>query len=374
MTICHKQLATSQQQLSKLHQQLVDVTSENAKLTVQWQQARDFSHSVSNWFALGILIYNRADNLYTAAYQQRAFNQTQQLLTPKDRQHLARYEDFKKQFSSQDQLITRLKAINHEATAENRRLKRRLIKAASSSGSTVPLVDQVMAKITPAKINSVAWLPAAHWRYHHVLLEDVLINTGNRIFGCFIPHHGGYYFQVVNGRAHQKYRRLGAAKRTLTKNAVYAGIIDGDRVLVTTIFHDITPLQLRSHHELQLHRRRARSNYQALLPADAEIKLTGKKILIVTWQRTQRLNQMLRAFGVEPLIVNNHEKSINWIATTAVSNQIDFTLLLSEGLSHSMLSTLGKETIKTRRDIELVYNESPEELLRRCYRFFSQPT
>jgi len=55
-----------------------------------------------------------------------------------------------------------------------------------------------------------------------------------------------------------------------------------------------------------------------------------------------------------------------------LSNQIDFTLLLSEGLSHSLLATVGKTQIKMRRDLELVYNESPEELLRRCYRFFSR--
>lgn len=81
---------------------------------------------------------------------------------------------------------------------------------------------------------------------------------------------------------------------------------------------------------------------------------------------------MFRSFGINPIIVNDQERSISWITTAALSNQIDFTLLLSEGLSHSLLATVGKTQIKTRRDLELVYNESPEELLRRCYRFFSR--
>lgn len=75
---------------------------------------------------------------------------------------------------------------------------------------------------------------------------------------------------------------------------------------------------------------------------------------------------------MEPVIVNDHEKSIGWISQQIRSNQVDFTLLLSEGLSHSMLGALGKTLINQSPDIQLVYNESPEELLRRCYAYFKR--
>ena len=254
-------------------------------------------------------------------------------------------------------------------TAENNHLRQ--MGRRTSSVATKPLVEKGMKKITPKRIDQIPWLPAAYHRYQKVMLEDVLVNDGNRSFGYFIKLKSGFYFQVLNGAAYRSYRQMGAAKRALTVNAVYAGKVDGDTVLLTDIFMSITPQQLRSEHELQLHRKHTSTDYRRLLPGDAVTKLAGKRIVVVTWQRTQTLNQILHAFGVIPMIVNDHEKSAGWIATEVLSKKTDFSLLLSEGLSHHMLETIGKDNIKARKNIELVYNESPEELLKRCYRYFS---
>jgi len=365
-----EQLQQSQAQVAALQQYRDQLVANQQDLKQRLTQTETYISGASDWLAYSLVIAAQTEKRMTAVQQQAVLNQDQRPITAKEKEKLKEHHDFKHQVMG---LNTALKRA-HERTAmlleENNQLRR--TPRNRSEVTTVPLVDQVMRQLTVEQIGAVKWLPAAYRRYRKTLLEDVMVNDSNRIFGYFVKHRGGYYFQLVNGQTYRQYRCVGPAKDRLSVNAVYAGKAEGSRVLITTVFRDVTPSQLRSQHELQLHRRHARKDYRDLLPADAVAKLTGKKVLVVTWQRTQRLNQMLRSFGMNPTIVNDQERSISWITTAALSNQSDFTLLLSEGLSHSLLATVGKTQIKTRRDLELVYNESPEELLRRCYRFFSR--
>ena len=365
-----EQLQQSQAQVVALQQRRDQVAADQQDLKQRLTQTETYINGASDWLAYSLVIAAQTEKKMTAVQRQAVLNQNQRPITAKEKEKLQQHHDFKHQVMG---LNTALKRA-HERTAmlleENNQLRR--TPRNRSEVTTVPLVDQVMRQLTVEQIGSVKWLPAAYRQYRKTLLEDVMVNNGNRIFGYFVKYRGGYYFQLVNGQIYRQYRCVGPAKDRLSVNAVYAGKAEGNRVLITTVFRDVTPSQLRSQHELQLHRRHARKDYRDLLPADATAKLTGKKVLVVTWQRTQRLDQMFRSFGMNPIIVNDQERSISWITTAALSKQIDFTLLLSEGLSHSLLATVGKTQIKTRRDLELVYNESPEELLRRCYRFFSR--
>ncbi|ETY72829.1 hypothetical protein [Lactiplantibacillus fabifermentans] len=363
-----KQLATTNDELDMLQSEQASQRELTAELTTQLQQSRQFVTGASAWLAQSQLLYRQAMNILNLATIQRKAQNKPQRLTLKQAQQIKMYHVMKPQIIGLNKKVNHLSAQCAELVAVNERLRR---KSHTAVRATQPLKEQVMNRLEVTHIHELAWLPDVYHCYQTIMLEDVLVNGGNRVFGYFIRTPRGYYFQVVGGRAYAHHRRIGSAKKELTKNAVYAGIIDGNRVLLTSIYQDITPTQLRHNRDLQLHRRHARSNYDKLLPVAANQKLTGRSILIVTWQRSQRLQQMFEAFGMKVQVVNDHEKSINWIATAALSKRFDYALLLSEGLSHSLLATIGKDTLKQRSDIELVYNESPEELLRRCYRFFS---
>jgi len=371
------QLQATQANLQQTKAQVVQLQQSRDQVLVDQQnlrhrltQTETYINGASDWLTYSLIIAAQAEKKMTEARRQATLNQEQRPITAKEKEKLKQHHDFKHQVMGLNTALQRA----HERTAmllkENIQLRRQ--PKNQSQLTTLPLVDQVMRELTVDRIGTVKWLPSAYQQYRKILLEDVMVNDGNRIFGYLVKHRGGYYFQVVNGQAYQQYRCVGPAKKRLSENVVYAGKIDGNRVLVTTVFRDVTPSQLRLQHEVQLHRRHARKDYRSLLPADAVAKLTGKKVLVVTWQRTQRLNQMFRSFGIDPIIVNDQERSISWITTTALSKQIDYTLLLSEGVSHSLLATVGKAQLKARHDLDLVYNESPEELLRRCYRFFSR--
>ncbi|CAJ1229983.1 hypothetical protein [Lactiplantibacillus xiangfangensis] len=370
LQVTQENLQQIQAQVVQLQQSCDQVSAAKQNLQHRLTQTETYISGASDWLAYSLIIAAQTEEKMTEVRQQAILNQEQRPITAKEKEKLKQYHDFKHQVMGLDAALKRAHERTDMLVEQNTQLRRQ--PKGQSKLTTLPLVDQVMRELTVERIGSVKWLPDAYHRYRKILLEDVMVNDGNRIFGYFVKHQGGYYFQVVNGQAYQQYRCVGQSKKRLSVNAVYAGKIDGNRVVITTVFRDVTPSQLRLHHELQLHRRHARKDYRDLLPADAEAKLSGKKVLVVTWQRTQRLNQMFRSFGIDPIIVNDQERSISWITTAALSKQIDFTLLLSEGLSHSLLATIGKPQIKARHDLELVYNESPEELLRRCYRFFSR--
>ena len=370
LQVTQENLKQTKVQVSQLQQSRDQGLSDKQKLQHRLTQTETYISGASDWLAYSLIIAAQTEKRMTEVRQQAILNQEQRPITAKEKEKLKQYHDFKHQVMGLDTALKRAHERTDMLLEQNTQLRRQ--PKNQSKLTALPLVDQVMRELTVERIGAVKWLPDAYQRYRKILLEDVMVNDGNRIFGCFVKHQGGYYFQVVNGQVYRQYRCVGQSKKRLSVNAVYAGKIDGNRVVITTVFRDVTPSQLRLHHELQLHRRHARKDYRDLLPADAETKLSGKKVLVVTWQRTQRLNQMFRSFGIDPIIVNDQERSISWITTAALSKQIDFTLLLSEGLSHSLLATIGKPQIKVRQDLELVYNESPEELLRRCYRFFSR--
>jgi len=371
------QLQTAQERLKQTQAQVVQLQqsrdqalADQQDIQRQLTQTETYINGASDWLAYSVIVAARVEKKMAEVQRQAVINQERRPITAKEKEKLKEHHDFKHQVMGLNAALKRA----HERTAmlleQNTQLRR--TPKNQSKLKTLPLVKQVMRELTVERIETVKWLPSAYHRYQEILLEDVMVNDGNRIFGYFVRHRSGYYFQIVNGQAYRQYRCVGSAKERLSVNAIYAGKVDGNRVLITTVFRDVTPSQLRLQHELRLHRRHARKDYRALLPKDAVAKLTGKKVLVVTWQRTQQLNQMFRSFGMNPIIVNDQERSITWITTAALSKKIDFTLLLSEGLSHSLLATVGKTQIKARHDLELVYNESPEELLRRCYRFFSQ--
>lgn len=153
-------------------------------------------------------------------------------------------------------------------------------------------------------------------------------------------------------------------------DVVYQAVRIGDQIHISKVYQDVDPQVLQTVQTAQRHQRHQPEHFASWLPADAETVLAQKKVMLVTWHDTRILSRALRYFGAQPVIVNNREKAIPWIKARAESRKIDFSVLMSEGLSHAVLETFGKQVIKERADIALVYHQRPEEIVRLCYDYF----
>ncbi|WP_203641844.1 hypothetical protein [Levilactobacillus andaensis] len=225
------------------------------------------------------------------------------------------------------------------------------------------------ALLNPNDFHQIRWLPDFAERYRQLRLDELVIRQRTQTYGYFIKVNTHFAFKTIDDQVLSNYDLAYGAEPRL--DVIYAGVLTGNQgVLLTQMYREVTPHDLTRDKLRRLHQRSHPMNFTNWLPADGKTILAGKKILIVTWQQTQTLNQALRTFGVSPIIVNNHEKSIPWITQQATGQQTDLTFLMSEGLSHAVLETLTKSQINSRPDIRLVYHQSPADIVNQAYQYF----
>ncbi|MFC6182019.1 hypothetical protein [Lactiplantibacillus daowaiensis] len=370
------------QQNQQLGQQVTTLTAtleaaqlDHQQLTKRLQRQTALVTTVYQYATLGRLLTERAEQRYQAAdrlAQQRPKPAKQKQLSKEQQRQLSQYPGLVNRLKRVDKALALSQEYNQILSRRQKSLKSQLQKSQLNGIANRQLSQRIYQLMTPANVHLLQWLPQAAARYQTMVFDNLVVGNGQQVFGYFKRVNEHWNFITINGQAYRNYRFSDGHHSQPNSQVVYAATITGQQVQLLKVYEHVQPQELRQHHQLQLHRRRQRHDFKALLPVDATQLLMAKRVLIVTWQRTQTLSQALQSFGIQPVIVNTKEKSVPWITQQALSKRIDFTLLLSEGLSHSLLASIDKVAIKQRPDIELVYNESPEELLQRCYRFFSQ--
>lgn len=239
------------------------------------------------------------------------------------------------------------------------------------SDSPQHLEARLKVFLTPENFQQIPWLPEFAKRYHQLRLESLTIRHEKQTYGYFIKINNHLAFKTIDDRILPNYDLDQGTEPRL--DVIYAGILTGNQsVLLTQTYDEVTPRDLNRDKMRRLHQRSHPMHFTGWLPDDGKTLLTDKRILIVTWQQTQTLNQAFRFFGATPTIVNNREKSISWITQQATGQQIDLTFLMSEGLSHAVLETLTKSQIKSRPNIRLVYRQSPADIVNQAYQYFKE--
>ncbi|EQM55575.1 hypothetical protein N692_01665 [Lactiplantibacillus plantarum EGD-AQ4] len=363
-----EQVAIAQADVARLQTANDELTVTNHQLQQRVTAMQSYQDAAGRWFAQSAVLLKRQQGLYEKTMAERQRQRDEPVLTQKQRDKLQKYDAMVKQVKRLSKSVSEQEKRLAKGQKENEQLHR----LRPTGVQNVSADEQVNQALAAGKYEQLRWLPRANKRYRRLLFDRVIIGDGEHVFGFFVNVGERLIFKTITGQTYSKYQRRFPANTPIQTGVVYGGVIAGQQLWLTDLFYDVTPSQLQRQHTQQLHRRRSHFDFRKVLPADAVDVCRGKRVMVVTWQRAQTLNQALRAFRMEPVIVNDHEKSIGWISQQIRSNQVDFTLLLSEGLSHSMLGTLGKTFINQSPDIQLVYNESPEELLRRCYAYFKR--
>lgn len=363
-----EQVAIAQADVARLQTANDELTVTNHQLQQRVTAMQSYQDAAGRWFAQSAALLKRQQGLYEKAMAERQRQRDEPVLTQKQRDKLQKYDAMVKQVKRLSKSVSEQEKRLAKGQKENEQLHR----LRPTGVQNVSADEQVNQALAAGKYEQLRWLPRANKRYRRLLFDRVIIGDGEHVFGFFVNVGERLIFKTITGQTYSKYQRRFPANTPIQTGVVYGGVIAGQQLWLTDLFYDVTPSQLQRQHTQQLHRRRSHFDFSKVLPADAVDVCRGKRVMVVTWQRAQTLNQALRAFRMEPVIVNDHEKSIGWISQQIRSNQVDFTLLLSEGLSHSMLGALGKTFINQSPDIQLVYNESPEELLRRCYAYFKR--
>ncbi|EIW13966.1 hypothetical protein KCA1_1441 [Lactiplantibacillus pentosus KCA1] len=363
-----EQVAIAQADVARLQTANDELTVTNHQLQQRVTAMQSYQDAAGRWFAQSAVLLKRQQGLYEKTMAERQRQRDEPVLTQKQRDKLQKYDAMVKQVKRLSKSVSEQEKRLAKGQKENEQLHR----LRPTGVQNVSADEQVKQALAAGKYEQLRWLPRANKRYRRLLFDRVIIGDGEHVFGFFVNVGERLIFKTITGQTYSKYQRRFPANTPIQTGVVYGGVIAGQQLWLTDLFYDVTPSQLQRQHTQQLHRRRSHFDFRKVLPADAVDVCRGKRVMVVTWQRAQTLNQALRAFRMEPVIVNDHEKSIGWISQQIRSNQVDFTLLLSEGLSHSMLGTLGKTFINQSPDIQLVYNESPEELLRRCYAYFKR--
>lgn len=363
-----EQVAIAQAEMARMQTANDELTATNHQLQQRVTAMQSYQDAAGRWFAQSAVLFKRQQGLYEKTMSERQRQRNEPILTQKQRDKLQKYDAMVKQVKRLSKSVSEQEKRLAKGQKENEQLHR----LRPTGRQTVSADEQVNQALAAGKYEQLRWLPRANKRYRRLLFDRVIIGDGEHVFGFFVNVGERLIFKTITGQTYSKYQRRFPANIPIQTGVVYGGVIAGQQLWLTDLFYDVTPSQLQRQHTQQLHRRRSHFDFSKVLPADAVDVCRGKRVMVVTWQRAQTLNQALRAFRMEPVIVNDHEKSIGWISQQIRSNQVDFTLLLSEGLSHSMLGALGKTLINQSPDIQLVYNESPEELLRRCYAYFKR--
>lgn len=345
-----QELATDQRRYSVLPAYLA---LGSAILTQQEQRTKHFQAARANLYA-----EKRDWEQKRAAY--KVYSKAQSALSKKEQTLRQVREERNRLRLDRDTLAERLRAAHLEV---QRAHQDRLTVGDLSADRLQDWVNRLLAM---QQDQDLRWLPAAATTYKRQRLQAILTDTSQETFGYFIQVNTHYVFKTLDGQTYRQYR-WSAGPRT---DVVYRGQPQDDHIVLTAVYTDVDPVDLTNANTQRLHRKPQPDHFAHQLPADAKQVLAGKRIMLVTWQNTQNLNRGLRAFGAEPLFVNNKEKAIPWIKARADSGNTDLTILMSEGLSHAVLETFDKQVIKARNDIVLVYHQRPEAILRLCYDHF----
>ncbi|MFC6261109.1 GumC domain-containing protein [Levilactobacillus fujinensis] len=364
------------QQNQALSQENTDITQQNQRLQIAAATSqRQLNYVQTYLIQAGNLLHTAETRLQTI--QQLRQQPHLQPLSHKQRKKLAQLPAEKARANAAEKhqhvLKNKVASLNQDLTASRetiRELNRQIDFLRNESPQN--LKYHLDALLNAKDFQQIRWLPDFAKRYRQLRLNELVIRQENQTYGYFIKVNTHVAFKTIDDQIFSNYDLDYGSEPRL--DVIYAGILTGNKgVLLTQMYREVTPHDLTRDKLRRLHQHTQRAHpmhFTSWLPVDGKAILNGKRILIVTWQQTQTLNQAFHSFGASPTIVNNHEKSISWITQQAIGQQTDLTFLMSEGLSHAVLKTLTKGEINSRPDIRLVYHQSPADIINQAYQYF----
>ncbi|WP_143462830.1 hypothetical protein [Levilactobacillus enshiensis] len=356
-----------------LHRKNIDITQRyQAKQLDAAMTQRQINYVQAYFAQAGFLLQAAENRLETARRLQHSAPPLQKIHN--QRKQLRKLTLTKKQLlvaqKRERALKVKVTRLKQELTASHATVDK-LTQKLSLLRSDAPqyLEAGLKAFLTPENFQQVPWLPDFAKRYRQLRLDNLIIRHEKQTYGYFVKVNDHLAFKTIDDQILANYHLNQLAEPRL--DVIYAGVLTGNQsILLTQTYAEVTPHDLHRDKLRRLHQRAQPRHFTNWLPADGKAILTGKRILIVTWQQTQTLNQALRFFGVTPVIVNNREKSIPWIIQQATGQRTDLTFLMSEGLSHAVLETLTKSQLHSRPNIHLVYRQSPADIVNQAYQHF----